>query len=515
MALLLGQALSMRAETWNLPAGGSWNTAINWNPASVPNGAGANATFNNAASGSNPAQTGNRTVTADAAQTVGSINFNNDAANTFTTSVTTGTGGSLTFDETGAGPATITVPVVLGTGNNTISAAMTLTDSLVATVDDITASSTAGALNLTATITGPGGFTKQGDGLATFGSGAKTYTGPTVLSGGRMRMSLLARAQSTSSFTINAGGQLTLISAGTFDFGTGILTLNGAGPTTGPFSAFPGAIRNDTGLAITINNTVVLQSDTVLHVQGSASGSMTLAGVVSGPGKLTLASTPHDANLGMLLLNGANTYAGGTVVDGGTLQVSGANATLGAGNVTVSSANAAFGGASAKLSIQAGVLNAIADTATLSLGGGAAAGVADDGCVDLGAGVNEIVGNLVLGGVTQGPGTYGSTSSAATFQNDEYFAGTGIVTCPPAAGVDHYAERAGCRPVLAHERCWVCAPGDRCFWRCLGKRSHTRGCFGHRLYRDRSSAHQQVLSPDEVSMICCLNFHGRDKSCQA
>ena len=79
---------------------------------------------------------------------------------------------------------------------------------MVATVNNITASSAAGALNLTATITGAGGFAKLGDGLCTFGTGAKTYTGPTVLGGGRMRMSFAARAQTTSSFTINAGAQL-------------------------------------------------------------------------------------------------------------------------------------------------------------------------------------------------------------------------------------------------------------------------------------------------------------------
>ena len=177
-----------------------------------------------------------------------------------------------------------------------------------------------------------------------------------------------------------------------------------------------------------VNNAVVLQSDTLLHVQGSASGSMTLAGNASGPGKLTLTSQPHDANLGVLVLNGANTYAGGTVVDGGTLLVSGAGATLGTGDVTVHSANASFAGSTAKLSIQAGVLDAIANTATLSLAGGLAVGVADDGVVDLGAGVNETVGGLVLGGVPQGPGTYGSTASTAAVQNDEYFAGSGIVT---------------------------------------------------------------------------------------
>src|SRR5437016_116619 len=89
-------------STWNLPGGGSWTNAANWNPMTVPNAVDANATFNNAASASNPAQTANRTVTVDAPQTVGSITFNNDAANAFTNSLTTGTGGSLTFDATGS-----------------------------------------------------------------------------------------------------------------------------------------------------------------------------------------------------------------------------------------------------------------------------------------------------------------------------------------------------------------------------------------------------------------------------
>jgi uncharacterized membrane protein len=81
--------------------------------------------------------------------------------------------------------------------------------------------------------------------------------------------------------------------------------------------------------------------------------------------------------------------------------------------------------------IQAGVVNAIADTAVLSLAGGNILATPDDGCVDLGAGVNEVVGVLLLGGVAQQPGTYGSTSSAATFKSNEFFSGTGTITVPP------------------------------------------------------------------------------------
>src|SRR5436309_13006268 len=105
-ALLLCHAPAARGQTWNLAGGGTWNSTASWNPASIPNAVGASATFNGAASGSNPAQTANRTVTLDGAKTVGSITFNNDLS-TFTDTISTGTGGPLTFDEVGTGPATI------------------------------------------------------------------------------------------------------------------------------------------------------------------------------------------------------------------------------------------------------------------------------------------------------------------------------------------------------------------------------------------------------------------------
>jgi fibronectin-binding autotransporter adhesin len=422
--LLFGDS-SLKGQTWIGPSGtgdaGSWATDSNWNPATRPNSAGAAAIFNN------PPAT--RAITVDSGATgfiVGSISFDNTSSTTNNTSVNTGTTGSkLILDNSGSEAAITTTGN--GPGNNTIQSPLVLSNSLTATVNQTTSISGSGSLNLTAVISGPGGFTKSGDGLATFGTGAKTYTGPTVLGGGRLRISSAASPNATASFTIN-GGQLTLISAANYTFGSGPLNLNGAGPITGPFAAFPGAIRPDTGLAIAINNAVVLQSDAMIHVQGSASGSLTLPNAVSGPGKLTFTSPAHDANLGVLVLGGANTYAGGTLIDGGTLVVSNAAGSLGTGNVTVKSANLVFAGASAKLKIQAAVTNAIADAATLSLAGGNVAGVADDGSVELESGVNEVVGGLVLGGVTQGSGTYGSTASSAAIQNDEFFAGPGIVT---------------------------------------------------------------------------------------
>jgi autotransporter-associated beta strand protein len=422
-ALLFCCPPSTPAQTWNLGAGGSWATAANWTPATVPNAIGAAVVFESA--------TAARTVTTDsgtAGFTVGSIS--NDIAGSFANSFTTGTAGSkLILNNGGAGVKITTTGS--GTGNNTFSVPLVFSDSVTGIVIQTSQSSAAGSLNITATVTGTGGFTKEGLGLATFGTGTKTYSGPTVLNGGRMRISNAAHPTATSGLTINTGGQLELITAGTYTFGSNPVNLNGAGPTSGPYAQFPGAIRPTTGLVQGIANAIVLQSDSLIHVQGAGTATLTLSGTVSGPGKLNLGSIPHDANLGTLVISGANTYSGGTVVDGGTLDVSGASATLGTGDVTVHSANLVFANAVAVLKIESGVANAIANSATLSLAGGNAAGVADDGYADLGTGVNEVVGNLVLGGVPQAPGTYGSTASTATFQNDEYFAGAGIVTVRP------------------------------------------------------------------------------------
>ena len=288
---IVGPVPFATAGVWNLAGGGSWNTASNWNPATVPNATGDSATFNGAATANNPAQTANRTVTLDAQQTVGSIIFNNDLS-TFTNTLSPGAGGSLVLDQTGAGPATI-LTMGTGTGNNTISAPIILIDSLTANSNTNTASSPNGSLNVTGVISGSGGITKQG------------------------------------------------------------------------------------------------------------------------PATITLAA--------------ANTYAGGTTVSTGTLQLNTAAASLGSGNVSVTSGI---------LRINSGVTNAISDAATLSLSDVPVPGVFDGGGAELGAGVNETVGALVLDGVAQAPGTYGTTGSAATNKRNAYFNGPGIITvsAPPTLG---------------------------------------------------------------------------------
>jgi hypothetical protein len=91
----------VRAQVWIGPGGtgdsGSWATATNWNPATIPNAVGAAVTFDTP-----PA---NRAVTVDsgaAGFTVGSITFTNNSA--FTNALQVGTAGSnLKLDNGGPG----------------------------------------------------------------------------------------------------------------------------------------------------------------------------------------------------------------------------------------------------------------------------------------------------------------------------------------------------------------------------------------------------------------------------
>jgi fibronectin-binding autotransporter adhesin len=415
---------SSRAQVWIGPGGtggsGNWGDSTNWDTGIVPNAVGASAAFNDP-----PAA---RTITMNVSSTVGTLTTTIGSANNNTFSGTS----SLTFDNGGAG-ATLTVNGT-GTGNNSVQWPTVLNDTLTIAVNDTSATSAAGAITFAAssTITGGGGLTKTGPGLLTLANVTKQYTGPTQFLDGRVRISSAGRPVSTSSLTVN-GGQIDLISASTYTFGASSsvpLNLNGAGPTSGPFAAFPGAIRPDTNLAIGITNVIVLQSDSLIHIQGSSGGVMTLSGNISGPGRLsqTPAGGPFDANLGRIIVTGTNnTYAGGTTVNGGTFEVA-AGSSLGTGNVTINSANAVFAGAQAHLQLDGtsgSTINAISDSAVLSLSGGNVGGTADDGYIDLTSGVNEVVSGLILGGVAQPPGVY----SAAT--SPEYILGTGTITVVP------------------------------------------------------------------------------------
>ena len=159
----------------------------------------------------------------------------------------------------------------------------------------------------------------------------------------------------------------------------------------------------------------------------SGDGENAIGSVITGSGGLTVSGT------GRLVLTAANTYTGKTCVASGILEVGDGKLTtprLGNGDVEV--ANGAV------LRIKGNVANAIADTATVTL---CNAGKAFFGRLDLGDGVKETVGGLVVGGVAQPAGTYGSSASAAEHKLDSYFSGSGILTVTASAAGGNRAEK--------------------------------------------------------------------------
>jgi autotransporter-associated beta strand protein len=167
---------------------------------------------------------------------------------------------------------------------------------------------------LTGTVSGAGGLTKIGNGVLTL-SGANTYSGG----------------------TINDAGVLSLGS--TNAIGTGTLTLNG-----GNLDSSAANLVNSNNNAQTWNNNFTFIGSQSLNLGTGAvamnsnctvtisANTLTVGGLISGAGSLTKAGS------GVLVLSGANTYAGDTTVSVGTLSLGG-NSPLpsgsGKGNVIV------------------------------------------------------------------------------------------------------------------------------------------------------------------------------------
>jgi autotransporter-associated beta strand protein len=198
-----------------------------------------------------------------------------------------------------------------------------------------------------------------------------------------------------------------------FDYSTPAISLTGGGGSGATASATSSpelTLHGNRGIIITANGGFLQQTEgSIFSIGGPISSSGNGLFTTSGPGTL--------------VLSGPNTYTGGTIVSAGLLAVTGAAATLGSGNVIVQ-----YAPVGSALLIDSGVANAIDDNAALRLLGGGTPDVGDQGFAHLSDGITEVIGSLVLNGVTQANGiTYGSTASSALVRSDEYFEGTGVL----------------------------------------------------------------------------------------
>ena len=160
------------------------------------------------------------------------------------------------------------------------------------------------------------------------------------------------------------------------DFSGG-LTING-----GTLKLQDAGYGNRVISGLNSNVAVALNATLALENTGAVGNISTTAKIISGAGAVEISA----GNVGVITLTGVNTYTGGTTVTAGTLAVNGSS---------------------------------LANAGKLVINGGK---------VSITSPNNETVNTLYFGGTPQPSGTYGSTSSSATYKNDARFSGTGIVT---------------------------------------------------------------------------------------
>ncbi len=261
------------------------------------------------------------------------VNDESTAAH-FDTALLIGTGGvaigrPVTVNDYGA---TTTLGGLNTSGTATFSGAIALGKSV-----DLTAAS-GGTVAFTGAMSGVGGVTKVGDGTVTFGgsAGSKSYTGPTTVSAGTLRITAANTAPLNSAVTIASGA---------------VFDANG-------FTASIGSLAGAGSLALG-------SGTTTFSVGSLLNSNTTFSGVISGGANAQFTKTGSST----LTLAGANTYSGVTNVSQGTL-IAAHNNALGFNGVTGGTTNVSAGatlGLAGNITIGGETLNLTGGTSATTL----------------------------------------------------------------------------------------------------------------------------------------------------
>jgi autotransporter-associated beta strand protein len=279
-------------------------------------------------------------------------------------SITDGSPGTLILSgsSTYSGGTTLNAGGVLALGNNSAlgTGALTLTAGTVESNGSAVAA--ANAVNLS------GNLTIGGSSNLSF-AGAATLTGNTTLTVAKNVTATLSggvgQSGGTWALSKSGSGTLVLSAAGTYAGGTtdsaGTLAVgNNTALGTGTLTLNTNATIQANGGAVSLGNAITLAGNASI----AGTNNLTFTGAITLTGKRTLSVTNTGTttisgaigqsggswsltkqSAGVLVLSGANTYAGGTVLSGGILAVTGPGS-AGTGTLSLNGGNIeAFGGA--------------------------------------------------------------------------------------------------------------------------------------------------------------------------
>ncbi len=278
-----------------------------------------------------------------------------------------------------------------------------------------------------------GGLTKNGTGDLTL-SGANTYSGGTQVNGGR----IVAGSGNigTGAVTVASGAEL-FLTGGTHN---NTFNISGDGGTLSAIDTqLRGALRIEGG-TIGASGSVVMQADSSIGAYGGATGTVNAVISESGGARSLTINKSSASTPGTIVLGGANTYSGDTIVANGTLRL-GANNVIpngaGKGNVSLSG--------SLDLNNKSDTINGLSGSGTVTSGvaGAASLTIGDNnatstfgGIIQNGSGTVSLTkmgtGTLTLTGAnTYSGGTTINASSGtlnATVNSAQNALGTGAVS---------------------------------------------------------------------------------------
>lgn len=260
-------------------------------------------------------------------------------------------------------------------------------------------------------VNGPYEISKVGSKTLTF-SGANTYLGPTAIRAGGLRVPNLGSVNSGPS----ALGAPTTVAQGTVKLGytttTGSLTYYGNGELSDRVIDLAGTTGGGT---IDMSGTNLLKLTGGLTYSGSGAKSLTLQGSTVGAGEFAgvISNTPYGnvislvkSGSGVWKLSNANSFAGGTTINLGTLIVANPNA-LGTNAVT-------FPGTVGSIDLGHDGVGEYANDYIMNVG---AFATIKSGRSTSGDGINHNIGVLHLSGVT-----------VYTTNDDSVVSGTATIT---------------------------------------------------------------------------------------